>query len=215
MCAYSPKKDGDPIRTREWNDIARNALQRSPSGSWGSSQQADSFRGTAGLPPWFQYVAEVSSTEVEDWEDASVYRVKIVSYRKSQDEQNDEDTGWVAKDKEWLLDARALNVSFSEGDRVVVFWDRLRGAFVPAFKTSTSWEFASLAEELVPGGSAEAELYREDSGPDDLVVMADQRITVWDAVLPEFVTLPIGCKIKVAQAGHNGQWYLEDVYCGS
>ena len=75
-----------------------------------------------------QYIMEITNTKIDgsDTADSGLYLAKIIWYSSKDEEWKDDET------KEWVVDANGLlGVYFSEGNRVVAFWDGQRAAFVP------------------------------------------------------------------------------------
>ena len=69
------------------------------------------------------------------------------------------------------------------------------------------WGFAKLAEELLPGASAEAKLQTGDPPTD-----SDETITVWDHALHNNLFMPEGTLIQYAKSSEYERYYVVNAY---
>jgi hypothetical protein len=92
-------------------------------------EQGNKVLGKRGTPfledvdpvPWVQTIVEVTD---DDDTDNQLYKVKRRYW-------NNKDEKWETEDKEYELDSSDLDITLTEEDRVVAFWDATRKMFVP------------------------------------------------------------------------------------
>ncbi len=94
-----------------------------------------------GMPDGFQFIFEVTNTKItdDDEEDSGLYLGKIIWYsHEALNEDDEPDPEWSDDEtKEWVIDAnwRGSTLTLSVGNRIIVYWDEQRGAFIPIEST--------------------------------------------------------------------------------
>ncbi len=152
---FPDKKRGEHLHhENDWNKIARTVqrLANQLPGTNLSSIHMGSFSGTIGHNPWNQFVATISSTKIdeEDTDDSGLYFCKIRFY----DHTETGDEKWKSREKEWLLDASDLGATLIVDDKLAVWWNQQRRAFVPcAIPTIIP---IMLKTSIEPNGTADA-----------------------------------------------------------
>jgi hypothetical protein len=134
MAKLPEKKPGDGLEAEHVNDLsdAARAFLGSRSGGNLTKHQGGTFMGFSGPPPWKQFNIEVTA-EPENHPDAGgLYLGKIRFW----DEPNGE---WKTGNDEYLLDATDSKLALWVGSRLTAYWDKQRGAFVPASHEPCPW----------------------------------------------------------------------------
>ncbi len=154
--SFTPKKEGDLLSHEEVNDLFAVAGRTA---RWKPGAHRNGNHGTTGFsdngsPPWVQHTVVVSSDELM-YEDAysGMFYCKIREY-------NHVTRRWETQEQEWILDAsdyaliddditaaweatyavQVRSALLMEGDRISVWWDRQREAFVPvSCPTTIRW----------------------------------------------------------------------------
>jgi len=125
---FPSKKPGDALSARHINDLGRvfGRLSRI-SGTNQDIRQSGSTISVASSIPWEQHIVIISNLKINagDTDDSGLYLVQIRYY-------SFDDAEWKTDDsKEWILDTTSFTVIYKVGDKVVAYWDELRGAYVP------------------------------------------------------------------------------------
>ena len=74
------------------------------------------------------------------------------------------------------------------------------------------WAYATLSEDLLPQGSAEAQLMKPGSPDAHPPVLSDETVTVWDYGLHENVLLSAGTLVQIAKANLYDRYYVVNAY---
>jgi len=144
------KKPGDALSAKHINrlGIVSNRMSRLMCSNVSASHHTGSHIGVVAHAPWKQQIVIVTDLQIS--EDDPVYnRLYLVRPRYYKSEVGYWDLDVSA---EWILDARDMELDLAVGDKVVAYWDRQRGAFVPCWH----WEPTSLVDcnsegyELIP-----------------------------------------------------------------
>jgi hypothetical protein len=133
MDTFETKKSGDPLKATEWNEATKRIVQLEGGFQIGSNL-GTAGKTVVGNTPHYQRVVEVTG----DGDSDGMYKCSYRYYAPGDSGATDD---WVTADGECDLDARALDITLSEGDKIVAYYDRQRGAFVPC---------ASVAAESSP-----------------------------------------------------------------
>lgn len=154
---YPVKRKGESLEASHVNKLSASSekFERLVPGSFQGMRHTDSTISFSGPEPFHIYGATVSGKQADpsDEEDSGLYLVKLRWY-------SFERAMWVANsDKEWTLDTRmdGDHVGLEIGERVRVYWDPQRGAFVlssPGFYL----RLCDLTADLLPGSTAAANL---------------------------------------------------------
>ena len=152
---FPDKKRGEHLHhENDWNKIARTVqrLANQLPGSNLSGIHTGSFSGTISSSPWQQFVATISNTKIseEDTDDSGLYFCKIRYY----DHIEVGDEKWKSREKEWLLDASDLGATLIVDDKLTVWWNQQRRAFIPC-NVPTIIQIM-LKTSIVPDGVADA-----------------------------------------------------------
>lgn len=127
---FPEQKPGDPWPSaRHINKLSSvfGRLGRISGGSNQNIRHGESSISISSNPPWTQHVVIISNKQIndDDTEDSGLYLIKFRWY-------SNDNAEWKTDDKEWELDANDFDRSLEVGDKLVAFWDRQRGMFVPA-----------------------------------------------------------------------------------
>jgi hypothetical protein len=74
------------------------------------------------------------------------------------------------------------------------------------------WAYATLTEDLVAQGSAEAQLMKPGYPDAHPPVLSDETITVWDFGLNANVLLSAGTLVQIAKANLYDRYYVVNAY---
>lgn len=159
---FKRKSPGDVLYAAEVNEMFDAARQ------FGLLRPGSNLSGTGGAvgaqAPWLQTLAVVSKTKEQTGD--GLFRCLLRYW-------NDAEKKWATShDKEWPLDAEDLGQQFAVGDKVIVYWDEQRGAFIPVGtpKHKARWIQFRLEENLSESAascSAEVVSYWDGTDPDE------------------------------------------------
>ncbi len=174
---FPKKKSGDPLPTHTEHNKLTSTVQRLANqlpGSNLSGIHANSFSNVIGHNPWQQFVAIISNTKIdeEDTDDSGLYLCTTRFY----DHIETGDEKWKSRSKEWLLDASDLGALLFVDDKLAVWWNQQRRAFIPCAVPTIIQ--IMLKTSLVPDGVADA-FPLDDEGE---IIDIEQTIEVEDTI---------------------------------
>jgi len=172
---FPVKKIGDDLTAKHVNDlstVARRFAASTPGANL-AGRAGGVFSAAGSMPSFFQVVVEITNNQIDgnDAEDSGLYLCKVRYYDPG-------DLTWKSQDREWQLDATAINISLDVGKLVTAYWHQQRGMLIPIVADEIL--HFELKYDLAPGGSARAYLLKWDG--DSLEVDEDTEFNVFDAL---------------------------------
>ncbi|MFH1743162.1 MAG: hypothetical protein ABIH23_29495, partial [bacterium] len=141
---FERKQGGDQLSSsRDWNPMA-DVAERVAGLRGGSNinvRHGRSFVSVSGTISFHQDILSVYSVEGSK---AGLYLGRLVEY-------NHQTEVWAAGMEDYLIDANSVRASLGIGQRVVCYWDEIRGAYVPV--TSGCMVVKVTRDGGVAGGS--------------------------------------------------------------
>jgi len=174
MDRFPVKNPGDSLEATHVNDLsdaARQITGLTVGGNISKHQSGTSLSLSAGSP-WYQYTFEITGNVNE--EEDGYYKGKTRWWDSAEEE-------WKNNDTEYQIDTTDSVVSCGVGDKIVAYWDKQRGMFLPC--SSPSLIPFELYGDLTPGDSAEAWAMKDDGDGNPVRDEATDKVTVYDDVL--------------------------------
>lgn len=140
---FPEKKPGDrleAVHVNDLNEAAKSFLGISVGGHI-SKHGKNSF---SGAPAWHQYAFEITGFQSGGTSENGLYLGKVRYWDANTSE-------WKTHDDEYMLDVSDAGSSPGVGDKIVCYWNRQRGMFVPCGAVGlTPFE---LYDDITPGGT--------------------------------------------------------------
>ncbi len=202
-----PKKNrGDSLTHQHVNDLSSVARRFSDFRVSGglSLNHGESFVSLSTLPPFTQYILEVSNTKIndEDTDDSGFYLGKVRYYSASDSEWNTND------DREWEVDVSGVSYELRVGDIIVAWWDEQRGMFTPTVGIQSAFR-GVLDGALDAGDFAVVSLWKFDGIDADMEI----DVTAYDWFLGGGESIDAGTKVIVTWFPNDNRWYVTGAAC--